>query len=153
MDDCGVCEGINQWAKQAQSAAFASKTSQPVAVPRMFSSLDILECPPDYIKLGNATWTFLHTMAAYFPASPSKEDQRDIAEFFRILGKFYPCVTCAKDFQVDLKASPVVATSNVELSRWLCRMHNKVNEKLGKPTFDCSRIFERWKFGKSNCKE
>ena len=27
-------------------------------------------CPPDRSGLGSATWTFLHSVAAYFPARP-----------------------------------------------------------------------------------
>jgi hypothetical protein len=27
-------------------------------------------CPPDRSGLGSATWTFLHSVAAYFPATP-----------------------------------------------------------------------------------
>jgi FAD-linked sulfhydryl oxidase len=27
-------------------------------------------CPPDRTGLGSATWTFLHSVAAYFPAKP-----------------------------------------------------------------------------------
>ncbi len=27
-------------------------------------------CPPDRSGLGSATWTFLHSVAAYFPAKP-----------------------------------------------------------------------------------
>lgn len=28
-------------------------------------------CPPDTPEIGRATWTFLHTMAAYYPEQPS----------------------------------------------------------------------------------
>ena len=30
---------------------------------------------------------------------------------------------------------------------WLCKIHNEVNEMLGKPSFDCSRVLERWRDG------
>lgn len=39
-------------------------------------------------------------------------------------------------------------TSNQEnLSQWFCRLHNRVNKKLGKPEFDCSKVSERWRDG------
>lgn len=46
-----------------------------------------------------------------------------------------------------LKEEPIKTTSNHELSQWLCRLHNKVNVKVGKPTFDCSKVNERWRDG------
>jgi hypothetical protein len=36
--------------------------------------------------------------------------------------------------------------SNVLLSDWLCNVHNKVNKRLGKPEFDCSKVLERWRY-------
>lgn len=33
------------------------------------------------------------------------------------------------------------------LTQWLCRLHNEVNRKLGKPDFDCSKVDERWRDG------
>lgn len=32
-------------------------------------------------------------------------------------------------------------------TQWLCRLHNEVNRKLGKPDFDCSQVDERWRDG------
>ena len=29
----------------------------------------------------------------------------------------------------------------------MCEMHNRVNVKLGKPEFDCSKVFQRWRDG------
>lgn len=39
------------------------------------------------------------------------------------------------------------ASSNHDLSQWLCRLHNKVNVKIGKQEFDCDKVDERWKDG------
>lgn len=43
-----------------------------------------------------------------------------------------------------LKEEPIKVNSRHELQQWLCRLHNKVNERTGKPEFDCSRVNERW---------
>jgi mitochondrial FAD-linked sulfhydryl oxidase len=163
MDDCGICDGINRWAQQAQRAAFQtpeikeqiSSSENPLNPENKNSLSSSLPCPPDYYELGQATWTFLHTMAAYYkPSTISKEqDEKDMKEFFRLLGKFYPCKSCADDFTKDLAVSPPKTSSNSSLSYWLCQMHNKVNEKLGKPIFDCSRALERWRYGSKDCQE
>lgn len=42
---------------------------------------------------------------------------------------------------------PIQTQSQSQLSQWLCRIHNKVNVKLGKPVFDCSKVNERWRDG------
>lgn len=46
-----------------------------------------------------------------------------------------------------LKEIPIETKSQESLSQWLCRIHNKVNLKLGKPEFDCSKVNERWRDG------
>lgn len=50
-------------------------------------------------------------------------------------------------FHSRLKEEPIVANSSDDLSQWLCRLHNKVNVKIGKPKFDCSKVNERWRDG------
>ncbi|KAJ1562819.1 hypothetical protein HK405_007335 [Cladochytrium tenue] len=104
-------------------------------------------CPPDSVEIGRSTWTFLHTMAAYYPEKPTREDQKAAATFFRTFSRFYPCSYCASHLRTELASSPPVVSSNLDMSLWLCALHNKVNERLGKPVFDCSRVLERWRDG------
>jgi len=33
------------------------------------------QCPPDRMELGAKSWTLLHSIAAYFPASPTPAQQ------------------------------------------------------------------------------
>lgn len=153
--DCGICEGINRWAKQAQRAAFRSSESKSTIQfdpPQVSSSqIPLLKCPPDYSELGRATWTFLHTMAAYYPSAPTTRQQNDMNEFLTLFSQLYPCQSCAQDFARDIKLFPPTTQSVSSLSEWMCRMHNRVNEKLGKKSFDCSRVLERWRFGSDTC--
>ena len=53
------------------------------------------DCPVDREKLGNSTWNFLHTMAAYVPDTPTREEQKEIKQFMSLLGRYYPCDLCA----------------------------------------------------------
>ncbi|XP_065558292.1 FAD-linked sulfhydryl oxidase ALR-like isoform X2 [Artemia franciscana] len=108
------------------------------------------ECPLDKDELGRSTWNFLHTMAAYYPEKPSEQDQNDMKNFLRIFSKFYPCSYCAEDFKRDLEVLPPVTENRHALSQWLCQIHNIVNEKVGKPIFDCSKVDERWLTGPKN---
>ena len=94
--------------------------------------------------LGRATWTFLHTFAAQFPDEPTKRQERDARELIMILTRMYPCGECAQHFAEIVRNNPPDCSSGLGLQRWMCAAHNEVNESLGKPRFDCSRIDERW---------
>ncbi|KAK4876592.1 hypothetical protein RN001_009098 [Aquatica leii] len=105
------------------------------------------DCPLDKDQLGTSTWGLLHTMAAKYPVKPTKEDKEGMKQFFNLLGKFYPCEPCAHDLRNDLKDDPPRLNNQQEFSHWLCQLHNKVNLKLDKPEFDCSKVNERWRDG------
>ena len=53
------------------------------------------DCPVDRDQLGRATWTFLHTMAAYYPEQPSTGQQQEMATMMRTFSKYYPCDDCS----------------------------------------------------------
>ena len=105
------------------------------------------DCPLDRTELGNRTWSFLHTMAAYYPKKPNDSQKGDMQQFIVLFSKFFPCKSCAEDFQRDLKDNPPNVASRESLSVWFCDMHNIVNKKIGKKKFDCSKVLERWRFG------
>jgi FAD-linked sulfhydryl oxidase len=107
-------------------------------------------CPPDRQELGSATWSLLHSVAAYYPDRPSPRQQADAKQFLTLFSRLYPCHECAEDLRADLVEAPPRVSSSKEFSEWMCQLHNKVNVKLGKPTFDCSKVFERWRDGWSD---
>lgn len=51
-----------------------------------------------YISIGYHTWSLLHSMVAYYPDEPSYQQRKDMDNFFRLIGRLYPCETCARDF-------------------------------------------------------
>jgi mitochondrial FAD-linked sulfhydryl oxidase len=137
VKDCNVCTDFKVLAKQTRKKV----VEQP------------MECPPDAGDLGRSTWTFLHTMAAYYPEKPTETDKVAMNDFIHGLTLFYPCGYCADHLKEEVVRNPPRVGSNVELSDWFCQIHNEVNERQGKPKFDCSKVFERWKIGAkgSNC--
>ena len=105
------------------------------------------ECPLDKNSLGRNTWSLLHTMAAFYPKKPTDQEKKNMAEFIRLMSILYPCSCCSKDFREDISQLPPQLDSRDSLAKWFCIMHNKVNNKLNKPEFDCSKIDERWRTG------
>jgi len=166
---CRVCSEFNAWGKEtvkdadsksagsgAPSTASSGAKAAVVAGAAAMNAItgaasDFLAvsssgmpCPPDSKQLGRATWTFLHTMAAYYPDEPSKTQQTEMSTFLDGFSKFYPCHYCADHLQGEMKTRPPVVQSRTILSRWFCDIHNEVNQRLGKSMFDCNKVGERW---------
>ncbi|KAK9502690.1 hypothetical protein O3M35_011407 [Rhynocoris fuscipes] len=132
---CRACTAFKSWANNQTQTSQNQRTQLGV------------ECPLDKEELGRSTWGFLHSMAAYYPEQPSTSQQSKMMDLIQNFSHFYPCEHCAKHLREDLKTSPPNVTSADALSQWFCQMHNRVNVRLGKPVFDCSRVKERWKDG------
>eukprot|EP00540_Astrosyne_radiata_P022180 CAMPEP_0116859128 /NCGR_PEP_ID=MMETSP0418-20121206/21607_1 /TAXON_ID=1158023 /ORGANISM="Astrosyne radiata, Strain 13vi08-1A" /LENGTH=128 /DNA_ID=CAMNT_0004493229 /DNA_START=12 /DNA_END=398 /DNA_ORIENTATION=- len=64
------------------------------------------ECPPRSAELGRSTWTFLHSMAAWYPEKPTHQEKKLMTNFMSALARFYPCPWCARDFQKNLGEKP-----------------------------------------------
>jgi len=131
----------------AVAAAAAAATEAVLAVSNNVATLEDRSCPPYREELGRATWTLLHTTAAYIPERPSRTERSQLKEFMHHLSVFYPCKECAREFREILHAHPPNTHSREQFSQWMCMAHNLVNKRLGKPNFDCSHIMERWKDG------
>ncbi|KAK4216376.1 ERV/ALR sulfhydryl oxidase domain-containing protein [Rhypophila decipiens] len=127
-------------------AAFTSQTKSLKAATKTVSATPG-DCPADVETLGRSSWTLLHSIAAIYPTTPTASDQSDIKSFMKLFAKFYPCWSCAEDFQEYIQKKDVRASSRDEFGNWLCDAHNEVNKKLGKPVFDCSKWEERWRTG------
>lgn len=135
-------------AMMAALAAGTAKTSPAyTSTPNARADEPPPNCPPDVEQLGRATWTFLHTTAAYYPERPTPAQRANMLLLLRSLPLLYPCTNCAEDFGENIAENPPDVSGRVGLSRWLCERHNDVNGKLGKERFDCAKTDERWKDG------
>ncbi|KAM0786590.1 hypothetical protein ACM66B_002045 [Microbotryomycetes sp. NB124-2] len=159
---CKVCTGFKAWAgmnkkkskkddSSSKSAAAAAATSAAVVA----TASDQLpeDCPADVERLGRHTWTFLHTTASYYPLEPTKAHESSMLGLLHALPKLYPCSTCADELGEYIKQNPpeqAVKQGRTALEQWMCRVHNDVNQRLGKDDFNCDNVAQRWRDGWSD---
>jgi FAD-linked sulfhydryl oxidase len=142
-------EGVGGAAHSVASAtALAASAAAATTTTTTTGTAD--QCPPDVESLGRATWTFLHTTAAYYPDNPTPTQRAHMLQLLHALPRLYPCSHCADDLGTRMRRRPPDVRSRLALSAWLCATHNEVNVSLGKPTFDCARVDERWRDGPSD---
>jgi hypothetical protein len=68
-------------------------------------------------ELGRATWVLLHTLAAQYPARPTKHQRADVKTFITSLAKVYPCGECAQHFQDVIRyAAPPITDDDHPLA-------------------------------------
>ena len=97
-----------------------------------------VNCPPDVNQIGNAGWTLLHTIAAYYPDNPSPKKKESIVSFYNSFAQVYPCSYCADELRLDLEKFKIKNSNRIELSIWTCQLHNRVNQRLGKIIQPCT---------------
>uniref|UniRef100_A0A0K0FU38 Sulfhydryl oxidase n=1 Tax=Strongyloides venezuelensis TaxID=75913 RepID=A0A0K0FU38_STRVS len=133
---CKACVSAEDLIKQGMKIFQKSKDKEKKKVRK--------DCPVDKDELGRSTWKLLHTISVYYPSNPTEKNKADVKNTIESLAQIYPCSHCAEDFRNDIKEHPIKLENRNELANWMCEVHNRVNEKIGKEKFDCSRVFERW---------
>lgn len=148
----------------AGAAAAASASDRSIS--------QVKGCPPDVEELGRSTWDFLHSVAAVYPDSPTPEQRGALLSLLTSLPLLYPCGHCAEALGEDYErraAGGVTAAggrkedamtlqeataSKKAAAQFMCSIHNEVNERLGKPVWNCDdlgRLKRRWEDGGERC--
>jgi len=120
-----------------------------LAMPHATGSVIMPKLGNETVKaaLGRATWKLLHTMTLRYPEHPTDNEREALRSYFHLTSRLYPCGECASEFQQLLELYPPQTSSRLSASGWLCFVHNKVNERLEKPIFDCAHLDDEYDCG------
>ena len=97
--------------------------------------------------LGRSAWHLFHTTMSRFPRNPTPEEQNALSTYIYLFARLYPCGDCAKHFTELLEKFPPQVGGRKQAEGWACHVHNQVNIRLNKDTFDCAHVSGRWDCG------
>jgi len=89
-------------------------------------------------------WFFLHTLAITYPNHPNEITKKKYYEFIcNLLPLFIPNENISKDFTQFINEYPVTPYLDNKDSfiRWVHFIHNKINEKLEKPSISLNDFY------------
>ncbi|XP_045187669.2 uncharacterized protein LOC123545408 [Mercenaria mercenaria] len=101
-------------------------------------------CDPGRSEFGRATWNLMHTYAFTYPENPSPMQQEDMRRFMYQIAEFYPSTNFY--YITSLFNDEPDTTDRESFMNWMCRAHNYVNARRGKPEFDCNEVWDHWQY-------
>ena len=92
-------------------------------------------------------WFTLHTVTLAYPEKPTYLDKSHYQNFFISLQNVLPCKICQQHYHNHLKEFPISSFlgSKESLVIWCFKLHNKVNESLGKPLFTFKEFKDKYR--------
>lgn len=91
-------------------------------------------------------WFFLHTVAMTYPHHPSTITKKKYYEFIQNLPLFLPVEEISGEFSKLIDKYPInpYLDNRDSFVRWVHFIHNKINEKLEKPTISLNDFFLKY---------
>jgi len=95
---------------------------------------------------GPYVWGAIHLICLGAPSALTPSQQHVYQAFFELLPGVFPCASCAKHLAENLQKVPIADSldSNSSLFAWSVRLHNVVNEQLGKPVVTLEQARRHW---------
>jgi len=92
-------------------------------------------------------WIFLHSITFNYPTEPNGHDKQVHIDFFNSLQHVLPCEKCAHHYSQHISKYPVedAVKDRDTFIRWLIKIHNLVNESLGKRTWTYEEVIDDYK--------
>lgn len=91
-------------------------------------------------------WFFLHTIAMTYPHHPNAITKKKYYEFVQNLPLFIPVEEISKEFEKLIDKYPITPylENRDSFTRWMYFIHNKINEKLEKPSISLNDFFVQY---------
>jgi hypothetical protein len=91
-------------------------------------------------------WFFLHTITLCYPNFPNSVTKKKYYEFIQNIPLFIPVEDMSKSFEELLGLYPVspYLDSRDAFVKWMHFIHNKVNERLEKPTMTYNDFYQSY---------
>lgn len=100
---------------------------------------DFSEWKSDPAQWGPHLWYYLHFSAANYPDQPTVDQQKKMKDWLCSLAVTIPCKNCSHHFNKYIEEHKhnlnQICSCREHLFRFLVDIHNKVNQRKGKPTF------------------
>lgn len=99
---------------------------------------------PQRSQWGPVVWNVIHWFAVTYPEEPEEEDKQRAIAFFDSLSQWLWCEECRGHFKDLLKEYDIakLAESRKALIDLTHELHNKVNERLKKPTISKQEFYK-----------
>ena len=104
---------------------------------------------------GPALWHVLHTISFNYPINPTSKQKKHYFKFYENLQNILPCKYCRDNLSNNLAGLPI-SLDNFEsretLSKWVYKLHEKVNKMLGKESkLSYDDVRDRYEHFRSRC--
>ena len=99
-ENCETCTDFKDWMKKPNlNKKFSDEELNSLDLDSKNDYYN--KCPLFRDQLGRAAWSYLHTMAAYYPKQPSEQEKSSMKGFIDSFAQFFPCHECAADFKEE----------------------------------------------------
>ena len=95
---------------------------------------------------GPTVWSFLDIIAFHYPTYPNDVIKKKYYDFIQNIPLFLPHYEISKDFQELLNLYPIkpYLDNKKSLIQWTHFIHNKINEKIQKPTITLEMYYKKY---------
>ena len=100
---------------------------------------------------GPYAWLTLHIVPLAAAAKDPHQKCSYASEWLRSLHKSIPCSECQQHYSWNLQENPPPKNPTaMELSDYICRLHNHVASSTGNPTWTCQQVYDFYGFDSTN---
>jgi hypothetical protein len=89
--------------------------------------------------IGSITWKYIHTTIQNTDQCGKEITNQNIIDFLNIVANLFPCKDCSEHFLKMLINIDKKVKIREDFPTFVCKLHNKVNKRLKKNKFDCSK--------------